>query len=123
MSLAFVVVDGRHLLVFQSRVTVTKNSSDFFSVGGSTISSGMTSQYVACLQVSGVLSLGAGAGRPGSGLAVASGPKSFSTVWFSVIRIVLAAWSRAETGMAGLRARSPNSTAVVAEPARRPIEG
>ena len=93
---------------------MTKNSSDFFSVGGNTISSGITSQYVACLQVSGVLSFGAGAGRPGSGLALGSGPKSFSTVWFSVTRIVLAAWSSAETGIAGLSARSPNKTAVVA---------
>jgi hypothetical protein len=44
----------------------------------------------------------------------ASGPNSFSTVWFSVTRMVLAAWSRAETGMAGVRASSASMTAVVA---------
>jgi hypothetical protein len=33
--------------------------------------------------------------------------------------IVWAAWSSAETGMAGLRASTPNNTPLVAKPARR----
>jgi hypothetical protein len=69
--------------------TDTKNSSAGARVAGTTTSSGMTSQYVACLQSSGVSSDGAGGGTP-TGFWPGIGPNSFSTVWFSATRMAAA---------------------------------
>jgi hypothetical protein len=87
------------------------------SVGGTTISSGITSQWVAWRQESGPFSLGAGDGSPGSGFMLASGGNSFSTVWLSVTR--MASCSRADTGRAGLTASSPSTAATAPKAARR----